>query len=359
MIKGLSEIRRLQRIGKIHLGVKNKNSKGTLYPTAVDYFVVREDESTSKEIVNAFKAVYGDQPKELNINFPSNDIEKFFPQYLKRYGKGKLLCKGNGEIASEINPQTGEAKEIKCLYKDCPYFQKKQCRAIGNLQFFVQEIPGGIFQIDTSSYNSIINVNSAVDTIKAANNGRIAGIPLKLALQPVQVQADGIRKTVYVLNVYQPAKTKIGKPLNEPVKDADEPALPDTDEIPEDLFPQEDVPEGFELTDEEDPFEENIPDEELPEIFREQKEEGEKSILLFKKFINKKKDNKKFTFVILLDTNNNEREFLIADPKIYEKLKDSIPLRTAVIEYKTKKNGDIETLIDCEVKTMLPQQQAI
>ena len=40
MIKELSDVRRLPRLGKIHLGVKAKNEKGVEYPKAVDYFVV-------------------------------------------------------------------------------------------------------------------------------------------------------------------------------------------------------------------------------------------------------------------------------------------------------------------------------
>ena len=38
-IKGLSEQRRLPRLGKIRLGVKKKNQKGIEYPASTDYFV--------------------------------------------------------------------------------------------------------------------------------------------------------------------------------------------------------------------------------------------------------------------------------------------------------------------------------
>ena len=38
-IKGLTEKRRLPRIGKIHLGIMAETKKGVPYPKAVDYFV--------------------------------------------------------------------------------------------------------------------------------------------------------------------------------------------------------------------------------------------------------------------------------------------------------------------------------
>lgn len=256
MIKGLSEIRRIPRLGKIHLGEKKKSEKSdNLYPSATSYFVVHQDNNTSKEMAEKFHKAYGDHPKELNIVFPLDDPEKFFPQWLKRYSKSMLLCKGDGEKAIEVDVKTGERKEIACLYKNCPYYKKKLCRKIGNLQFYLKEIPGGVWQIDTSSGNSIIGLNSAIDLIRAQNGGHIAGIPLKLSLHPVQVTVSGYPKTIYVLKLSQSEYNKEPKEPN---------ILPDTDDVPEDLFPdnvdlEEDVPNNlpdFEPIDEpiDDPF---------------------------------------------------------------------------------------------------------
>ena len=254
-IKGLTEKRSLARIGKIHLGVKQKNKGGNLYPTATDYFVVYEDGNTSPEIVAKFKALYGEKPKELDIMFPVNDPEVFFPQWLKRYGNNRLLCKGDGETAFETNPQTGEIKQIECKYRNCPYYQKGQCREVGNLLFYVQGIPEGVFQIDTSSINSIKKINTAIDIIKSTNGGKIAGIPLKLALVPMKVLAEGkYNKTVYILHLYQP-NAAVNPPTAEEEKDVEElvneimdevenedftfPPEEEIDEVPEDLFPEE------------------------------------------------------------------------------------------------------------------------
>ncbi|MDI3519254.1 MAG: hypothetical protein PWQ34_1401, partial [Caldanaerobacter sp.] len=209
----------------------------------------------SPEIVAKFKALYGDKPRELDIMFPVNDPEMFFPQWLKRYGNNRLLCKGDGETAFETNPQTGEIKQIECKYRNCPYYQKGQCREVGNLLFYVQGIPEGVFQIDTSSINSIKKINTAIDIIKSANGGKIAGIPLKLALVPMKVLADGkYNKTVYILHLYQP-NAAVNPPAADEEKDIEDiineamdevenedltfPPEETIDEVPEDLFPEE------------------------------------------------------------------------------------------------------------------------
>jgi len=270
MIKGLTDRIKIARLGKIHLGEKKTSEKsGNLYPSATDYFVVHEDANTPKEIAEKFHEIYGNRPKELNIMFPLDDPEKFFPQWLKRYAGGTLVCKGDGEKAVETDPKTGEKKEIACLYKNCPYYQKKQCKEVGNLQFYIAEIPGGVFQVDTSSYNSILEVNTAIKLIKFQNNGHIANIPLKLTLRPMQVTVNGYPKTIYVLNLYKPLQKINIKPEKEPVKKfvtekgIAEPELPYSDDVPEDLFPpdvdnefedMEDLPDFEPVDNIDDPF---------------------------------------------------------------------------------------------------------
>ena len=69
-IKGLSETRRLPRLGKIRLGEKVEGKGGKEYPKATDHFVVPEEVA----------AVYGNEPKRLNIMFPLNE---FPSQFLK------------------------------------------------------------------------------------------------------------------------------------------------------------------------------------------------------------------------------------------------------------------------------------
>lgn len=337
MIKGLSEIRRLPRIGKIHLGVKNTSDKsGGIYPTQTDYFVI-EDKNTPKEIIQKIKEIYGERPQHLDIYFFSDNIEDIFPQYLKRYSKGQLLCKGNGETAQSIDPKTGEAKEIPCLYKNCPYYQQKLCKTIGHLKFCIQGIPGGFFQIDTSSKNSIIQINTAIDMIKQQNNGHIANILLKLTLVPIQVQVRNenttFKKTTYILNIYQDSNNlnTNKENINAAMSSSNNNIIFDEDdkEVPEDLFPwespeeskeenkeeSEEIPEGFAIAEnEEDPFEDTS---------LEQKQEKQtENLLILQEFKKAKFKNKEYLLANFIDSQNKKYSFIITNREIYERLNE-------------------------------------
>ena len=75
-IEGLSDRRRLPRLGIIRLGLKAKNAKGVEYPKEMDYFVCPPE----------VQKVYGEKPKELDVMIPCENIESCFPQYYKMYG---------------------------------------------------------------------------------------------------------------------------------------------------------------------------------------------------------------------------------------------------------------------------------
>jgi len=104
-------------------------------------------------------------------------------------------------------------------------------------------VPGlGIWQIDTSSINSIRNINSAADLVKRIY-GRVSMIPLLLTLEPQEVQdSEGKRRTVNVLNLRTnrtllEMMETITKPAPEMLKAGQELPIPD-DEIPEMVIPQ-------------------------------------------------------------------------------------------------------------------------
>ena len=213
-IKNLTERRRLPRIGKIHLGIladKNKEGKPcTPYPKAVDYFVFSKEHSQYEEIVKAF----GEKPRELRIIFPLEDEERFASQYYRCYSKTRgLICKGDGETAMRmIDTQTGALadrnskavvmKDIPCQGRKCPDYGTK-CKELMNLQFMLPEISGlGIWQIDTSSVNSIMRINGALDLIRAVY-GRVRMVPLILSLEQIEVTNpdDGKKKKVWVMNL--------------------------------------------------------------------------------------------------------------------------------------------------------------
>ena len=268
MIKGISDIRRFPRAGKIHLGEKRISDKtGKQYPAAVDYFVLPEDRPDLRER-------YGDKPRELPVMFPVDDIEVVAPQWYKRYGSGSgLVCRGDGEVAlcrQEVaDPATGEIRatgdlvEVECPGQDCEWYQKGYCRHVMNLMFLLPDfISDGVWQLDTSSFHSIININGAWDYIRSLTGGRIALIPLVLRIVPKEVSPGGRKKVVHVLDLRLAGRYSLNELQALATRPLAPVALPEPDcsTEPEYFFPPEVRPK---------PQAEPLPQEprdELPEI---------------------------------------------------------------------------------------------
>lgn len=185
VVKGWDTLR-LPRLGVIQIGEKDENGR----PRSLDYFVCPPE----------VRAVYGDQPKRLDIAFPVEDVSVIFPSQLERYGdQFGRICTGDGERAnlsavyargqqgqSEygvvprgggfVNAATGaplpvfkggggkEYVQIPCLHRSCPLYKAGKCREVGRLKFLLPKVPGmlGVYQIATSSVNSYLNVAGAL-----------------------------------------------------------------------------------------------------------------------------------------------------------------------------------------------------
>lgn len=217
-INGLSETVRLPRLGKIHLGhtekqiiTRNGKEIEIQRPVKDPFFVLPKDHPDYECLVKQF----GKEPTELRVYIPVEDEEKWCEQYYKAYDRTHgLVCKGDGETALRMTDEktgnlptretgTVTMKEIPCAGRECPAYKAKDCGEAMNLRFVLPDAPGiGIWQIDTGSKNSILNINSCARLIKMTF-GRISMIPLKLTLEPIEVKnpENGKRQTVYVLNL--------------------------------------------------------------------------------------------------------------------------------------------------------------
>ena len=169
-IKGLSERRGLPRLGKVRLGIKVKHKQsGNEYPKETDYFVCPEE----------VRAIYGEQPKELDIMLPINELDVIFPTAYKFYGQSRgLKCTGDGEVAFEIDEE-GNSHQKEC---PCEKLENKKCKQRADLLVMLPKVSvGGVYQIGTSSYHSIVDINSSLDYVEALI-GRFAMMPLKLKI---------------------------------------------------------------------------------------------------------------------------------------------------------------------------------
>jgi 5S rRNA maturation endonuclease (ribonuclease M5) len=212
-IQGQSEIIRLDRLGKIRLGerVPDPKHEGQTIPRARDYFVVPPE----------VQAVYGSQPKELTITFPTDDESRFLREEYRCYGRSYMLsCHGDGIHAMQkTDLQTGamvdrdttgdwEWREMTCDPDTCPMYTSKQCRPMMSLQFMLPEVPGlGVWELTTTSRHSRLNIRGTLHLVRWATGGRVRFIPLKLTLGPQDVvPPKGTKKTVWIVHLRQDFK---------------------------------------------------------------------------------------------------------------------------------------------------------
>ena len=229
--QGLSERRRLPRLGKIKLGVVEHNPAGKTYPKAVDYFVCPPE----------VQAVYGEQPKELPVMFPTDNSDVLFPQELKAYKQSGLFCAGDGERARRWG--SGPDGKTTLIERACPceLLDQGKCKPSATLHFLLPDVPGvGVWTITTSSQRSIVELNTAFEQMLATFGG-LRGIPFTLSLELEHGQRPGeggqmVRQDLYVLHLTTAYtlrqivewRQRAGKPVEAlmPAPDAEDDDLP-------------------------------------------------------------------------------------------------------------------------------------
>lgn len=209
-IKGLTE-RKLAfpEIGQIRKGAP-KGDNGQL-GRDLTYFRVEFDEREDAA-AQVFKKVYGEQPQEINILFPFNDIDQVFSAYLEAYTAGRMVARSDGEkFIYLIDTKTGEIKVKNGVpftaYKDGQAVgsytdgkgkeQKIYCSAVGRLKVVIPELQRLAYMtVMTSSKHDIANLDAQMNALKQINNGQIAGIPMVLKRRPKKISTpkkDGSR----------------------------------------------------------------------------------------------------------------------------------------------------------------------
>ena len=184
-IKGVSDVRRLPRLGKIRLGIKAVSGRtGKEYPKETEWFVVPPE----------VEKIYGPAPTELDVMFPLNEVEAIFPQRYIWYGQSKgAKCIGDGEKANRVTEQGIQEMECPCEKLG------KECQQRAHLMVLLPKVSlGGVYQIDLGSYHSIVDINSGLDYVQAMV-GRFAMVPLKLRRVPKETHGSGKKETHYPL----------------------------------------------------------------------------------------------------------------------------------------------------------------
>jgi len=273
MIPGFSDVTRLPRLGKIRLGEKKISQGGKEYPAALDHMSLEDVPWVAEALGVA--TCHDDKSgkptcKSLEVVFPLDEEHIIFPQARKAYRQSGLFCVcGDGKSATRVRVEdnkdeqgeafiaeqglevkVGEMFELPCPGDDCPYWTAKHCKPIGRLLFMLPNVPRlGVYEITTSSWNSMVNVNSYFAFVRALA-GRISMIPFRLTLRPQEVQPQGKKKTVYVLDLTFEGSVEdlqrmraVGRARALPEGRVEVPSEAELDKnFPDDLFVQQDAP---------------------------------------------------------------------------------------------------------------------
>jgi len=229
----------LPRLNKIRLG-KKAVSKRTQkeYPIETPYFVVPPEVAK----------VYGEEPTEIDVMLPVEDEEVVFPQSYCWYGKSRgPKCIGNGEQAMRVN----ENRDFEPRECPCEKLEEGECNRSAHLMVLLPRVNlGGVYQVSTTSYHTIVDINSGIDYIRALI-GRIAMVPCKLKRIPRETHGSGRRETHYTLHLHLDANVEMINAMRENTRRVlmgQQFALP----APEQVNPEMDEEAVIEVVDEED-----------------------------------------------------------------------------------------------------------
>lgn len=198
------------RIGKIRLGTAEATGRTTSYgaaitrPRAADHFVVAVDESeiTLAETVEAFRKVYGDEPRRIRAMLIGDTPEANLEGAWRLYGASKLKRRCDGVTCDERTATGGwESKPCACLAAGVEPDGKRECVLTYTLSILLPDVAGfGVWQLDTGSVISVRRLTGFMRTAERIR-GSLAGYEFDLLLVGVSVtpEGDGKAKTVYVL----------------------------------------------------------------------------------------------------------------------------------------------------------------
>ena len=154
------------------------------------YFRVEFDEQ-EQDAAEKFASAYPDEPRELNILLPFNDVDHNFQAWNEAYVRGGLLHRCDGDwVEYEVDPRSGDPLVLNGQLVDgggrkaCTF---NTCKPSGRLKVIIPELARLAFlMFRTGSKHDIINIHSQL-TAYLQITGALAGIPLILKRKPYEI----------------------------------------------------------------------------------------------------------------------------------------------------------------------------
>lgn len=221
-IKGLTDRNMaFPEIGVIRKGAP-KPQDGRVPGKDLTYFRVEFDDR-ELEAAAKFRKINGDEPREINIMLPFDDIDRVWDAWLEAYTAGRMVARSDGEkFIYLVDAKTGEVlvkngQPFKRYEEGKPvgfYTNQKTkkdeaiyCKPTGRLKVVIPELQRLAYLVVlTTSYHDIANISAQLEALKQVNNGRLAGIPLILRRRPKKISTpkpDGskARYTKWMLSI--------------------------------------------------------------------------------------------------------------------------------------------------------------
>lgn len=196
-IRGLTDqtdqFRAFPQIATIRKGApKGQNQPGKDLKYFRVEFAEHEREATAR-----FHKLYGNQPVDIDIVLPFNEIERVWEAWQEAYVAGALIHRCDGEfICYAIDSNTGEilvrgGLDVK-TGQPVPCNGAAKCKPRGRLRVIVPGLQRlAYLLLVTGSKHDIINITQQLSAIRDLNGGQLAGIPLVLRRRPRKISTPG------------------------------------------------------------------------------------------------------------------------------------------------------------------------
>ena len=207
-IKGLTDQQAptFPKIGDIRKGApKQANGqmgKDLTYFRAV--FVDGETDAAAK-----FYEVYQDEPREVNVFLPFDEIDRNFEAFMERHTAGALQCRGDGETAFMWRDDSGEMQHT---HKECPTPRCKGCKGCGRLKAIIPELRRLAYvEVHTTSVWDIAELTNNLQALKRLTGNGLRGIPLVLKRRPRMIstprkEGNRVRQEKWLLSIEADAR---------------------------------------------------------------------------------------------------------------------------------------------------------
>ncbi len=183
-IKRLAREASFPNIGKLRKGgARPENGKAP--GKDLTYFRFDTDDERAAKM---FHAVYGDEPKEINVYLPHQTAEQNFQCWQEAYVSGGLTHRCDGETCVIWL----DGKTYRTDPKPCP----GGCKEVGRLMVIIPELQRFAYvTVETHSINDIMTLTENLQAVEFLR-GDLRGIPFVLKRRPKEIStptADGKR----------------------------------------------------------------------------------------------------------------------------------------------------------------------